>query len=60
MILDTVVNTIPVSIAVNVELDDDDYDVPVSIRIDGNKLASYKGAESNRRTYQQGVHEISV
>ncbi len=58
-ILDTVVNTIPVSIAVNVQLEEGD-DAPVSIRIDGNKLASYSGTEDNRRTYQQGVHEISV
>ena len=58
-ILDVVVNTIPVSIAINVQLDEGD-DAPVSIRVDGNKLSTYKGAESNRRTYQQGVHEISV
>ena len=58
-ILDTIVNTIPVSIAVNVQLEEGD-DAPVSIRVDGNKLAPYSGAESNRRTYQQGVHEISV
>ena len=58
-ILDTVVNTIPVSIAVNVQFEEGD-DAPVSIRIDGNKLASYSGTEDNRRTYQQGVHEISV
>ena len=58
-ILDTVVNTIPVSIAVTAQLEEGDTS-PVTVRIDGNKVATYSGAESNRRTYQQGVHEISV
>ncbi len=58
-ILDTVVNTIPVSIAVTAQLEEGDTS-PVSVRIDGNKVSAYSGAETNRRTYQQGVHEISV
>ena len=58
-ILDTVVNTIPISIAVTAQLEEGDTS-PVSVRIDGNKVSAYSGAETNRRTYQQGVHEISV
>lgn len=58
-ILDAVVNTVPVSIAVTAQLEEGD-DAPVTVRIDGNKVSAYSGAETNRRTYQQGVHEISV
>ena len=58
-ILDTIVNTTPVSIAINVQLEEGDT-TPVSIRVDGNKITSYSGTDTNRRTYQQGVHEISV
>ncbi|MCR4938539.1 MAG: hypothetical protein K5930_00355 [Treponemataceae bacterium] len=58
-ILDTIVNTTPVSIAINVQLEEGDSS-PATVRVDGNKISSYLGTDTNRRTYQQGVHEISV